>query len=121
MKAYSTVKEYIASFPPEIQVILNKLHKIVRDSAPTAQEYIGYGMPGYKLNGKPLIYFAAFKNHLGLYPTPSGVAAFTTELVKYKKAKGSIQFPLKEPIPYDLIGKIIDYRVNENLGNLTIK
>ncbi len=114
MKAYRTVKEYIASFPREIQVILTKLRQIVCDCAPTAQEYIGYGMPGYKVGGRPLIYFAAFKNHIGVYPTPSGVKAFTAELESYNKAKGSIQFPLDSPIPYDLFTKIVKYRVEEN-------
>lgn len=113
MKKYSTVEEYIASFPSDIQVKLSKLREIVFEYAPTAQEYLGYGMPGYKLNGKPLIYFASFKNHLGIYPTPSGVDAFASELLEYKTAKGSIQFPHDKPFPFDLFTKIVKYRVQE--------
>ena len=113
MKTYHSVKEYIASFPADIQITLNKMRDIVCKYVPDAQEYIGYGMPGYKLGGKPLIYFAAFKQHIGVYPTPSGVEAFAGELAEYKKAKGSIQFPLVEAFPFDLFTKIVQYLVKE--------
>jgi uncharacterized protein YdhG (YjbR/CyaY superfamily) len=116
MKKPMSVDEYITSFPEVIRSILTKMRTIVMENAPSAVEYFSYGMPGYKLGGRPLIYFAAFKNHIGVYPTPSGVAAFKRELSIYKQAKGSIQLPLSDPIPYDLFTKIVQYRVKENLA-----
>lgn len=113
MKNNSVIEEYIASLPPDVQLTLSKLHTIVTKSVPNAVEYIGYGMPGYKLNGKPLLYFSAFKNHIGVYPTPSGVKVFATELTAYKTAKGSIQFPLDKPFPFDLFTNIVKYRAKE--------
>lgn len=77
---------------------------------------MSYGMPGYKLNGKPLIYFGAFKNHIGIYPTPSGISAFQKDLATYKSAKGSVQFPLASPFPYDIFEKILKYKILENKG-----
>jgi uncharacterized protein YdhG (YjbR/CyaY superfamily) len=111
--AAKTVDEYIAAFPEDVQVRLKQVRKVIRDSAPGAEESISYGMPGYKLNG-PLVYFAAFKNHIGFYPTPSGVTGFEKELAAYKQGKGSIQFPLDEPLPLDLIKRMVASRVKEN-------
>lgn len=111
MNAASTVDEYIAAFPAEVSTRLVHLRALVREHAPGAVESMSYGMPAYKLNGKPLIYFAAFKNHIGLYATPSGHAAFADELSKYKQGKGSVQFPLNEPLPDDLIVRIVKFRV----------
>ena len=108
-----TPQKYIDSFDKDTQAILNKISGIIKKSAPLATEKISYGMIGYYLK-KPLIYFGAFKNHIGLYPTPSATTAFDLQLKPYKHGKGSIQFPLKDPIPYDLITKIIDYRIKEN-------
>lgn len=111
MKTFLTVPEYIASFPDNIQIILTKLREIVKEYAPSSEESISYGMPGYKLNGRPLIYFAAFKHHIGVYPTPSGIEAFSAKLSSYKTAKGSIQFPLDKSFPYELFGEIVQHRV----------
>lgn len=109
-----TVEEYIAGFPEEVKEKLEKIRKIIKDQAPGAVENISYGMPAYKTNKKPLIYFAGFKHHIGLYATPSGHDAFKQQLSAYKQGKGSVQFPLDGPIPYDLIKKIVAFRVKEN-------
>ena len=111
---YDTVEKYIASFSPEIRKALNEIRSTVRKTAPEAEETIAYRMPAYKLNGKPLVYFAAFKNHIGFYPTPRGIEAFDKELKKYKHAKGSVQFPLDKPMPLALIKKMVKFRVKEN-------
>lgn len=113
MVEYNTIDEYIAAFPPEIQSILGNIREIVREVAPEAIEKISYQMPTYYLNGN-LVHFAAFKKHIGFYPTPSGIEAFQDEISKYKGAKGSVQFPLNQPIPYDLIRKIVSYRLEES-------
>jgi uncharacterized protein YdhG (YjbR/CyaY superfamily) len=108
-----TIDTYIQTFPNDVQQVLKKLRQVIRQAAPSAVEYIGYQMPGFKLNGKPLVYFAAWKTHIGFYATPSGNEAFQKELSSYKGAKGSVQFPLDKPIPYDLIKKIVSFRVKE--------
>jgi len=113
-KQFETIDDYIQSFPLDIQKILQKIRKTIHKAAPDAVEGISYQMPGFKLNKKPLVYFAAWKTHIGFYATPSGNAAFKKELSKYKGAKGSVQFPIAEPIPYDLIEKIVVFRVKEN-------
>lgn len=113
MVEYATIDDYIATFSPEIQSILSNIREIVRELAPEATEKISYQMPTFYLNGN-LVHFAAFKNHIGFYPTPSGIEAFQEELSKYKGAKGSVQFPLNQPIPYDLIRKMVIYRLEEN-------
>ena len=110
-----TVDQYIASFPKDVQVILRKIRTTVKKAAPGAKEGISYQMPTYKLNGKNLVHFAAWKHHIGFYPTPSGTKAFKKELSPYKAAKGSAQFPFTQPIPYTLIRKIVEFRVKENL------
>ncbi len=104
---------YIASFPKEVQGILEKIRQTIRKAAPGAVETISYQIPTFKLNGTYLVHFAAWKEHIGFYATPSGNAAFKKELARYKVAKGSIQFPLDEPIPYDLVTKIAKFRVKE--------
>ncbi|MFL0267446.1 iron chaperone [Candidatus Clostridium radicumherbarum] len=109
-----TIDEYILQFPPEIQEILNNIRKVIKEAAPNAEEVISYQMPAFKLQGI-LVYFAAFKKHIGFYPTSSGVAAFKDELSKYKGGKGSVQFPLDKSIPYELISKIVKFRVKENM------
>ena len=108
------VKKYIAQFPEEIQNILHQIRDLVKAHAPDAEESMAYGMPAYKTHGKPLVYFAAFKNHIGFYATPSGHTEFQEELSNYKQGKGSVQFPLDQAIPYELIGKIVKFRVEEN-------
>ncbi len=110
----SSVDDYLASFPADVRVILEKIRSLIRKEAPGAVEGISYGMPGFKLNGKPLVYFAGFKNHIGLYALPASNVEFRKELDKYKTGKGSIQFQLNEPIPYKLIEKIVQFRVKEN-------
>jgi len=106
--------EYIKKQPEQVREILTKIREMVREIAPEAKEGMGYGVPSFSLNG-PLVYFAGFKKHIGFYPTPSGVKAFKDELVGYKTSEGAIQFPLDKPIPYQIIEKIIRFKVKENL------
>jgi uncharacterized protein YdhG (YjbR/CyaY superfamily) len=112
----SSFDAYIATFPKDIQEILIKIRKTILEKAPLAIESMSYGMPAYKTNGKPLVYFAAYKNHIGFYATPQGHTEFAKELSKYKSGKGSVQFPIDKPIPYDLIARIVEFRVKENLS-----
>jgi uncharacterized protein YdhG (YjbR/CyaY superfamily) len=111
-KRIDTIDDYIKMFPSDIQVILKKIRHLINECAPTAKEAISYGMPTFKLNGN-LVHFAAYKNHIGFYPTPSAIKTFQKELAAYKTSKGAIQFPIDEPIPFDLIKKIVKYRVKE--------
>lgn len=108
------VDEYITGFPPEVQLIMHEIRRIITDAAPDAVEGMAYGMPGYKTHSKPLVYFAGYKKHIGFYATPTGHSAFAEELAQYKQGKGSVQFPLDKPIPYDLIHRIIVFRALEN-------
>lgn len=118
--APATIDEYISGFPEEIQAILQKIRATVKKAAPKAEEAIKYAMPTFVLNGN-LVHFAAFKNHIGFYPTPSGIEEFKKDLAKYASAKGSAQFPLDEPIPYALITKIVKYRVKESVARADAK
>lgn len=118
MENYESVEAYIAHFPEVIQHQLKQIREIIKRLAPDAVESISYGMPAYKLHKKPLVYFAAFKNHIGFYATPSGHTAFVEDLSIYKQGKGSVQFPLNQPIPYALIEKIVAFRVEENKSAL---
>lgn len=111
---FTSIDEYVAGLPEETRSILQKLRTTIAKSAPDAEESINYGIPTFKLNGN-LVHFAAFKNHIGFYPAPSGIEAFKKELSVYEGAKGSIKFPLDKPLPYDLISKIVKFRVKENL------
>ncbi len=106
--------QYISAFPEEIQKILEELRATIKHAAPKAEEVISYGMPAFKLNGM-LVYFAAYKNHFGFYPTPTGIEAFEKELSIYKGAKGSVQFPVDNALPLKLIAKIVKFRVAENI------
>lgn len=115
-----TIDEYIAQFTPEVQKILKTLREVIKEAAPEAEEKISYQMPAFALQGN-LVYFAAFRNHIGFYPTPSGISAFRDQLSGYKSAKGSVQFPLSQPIPYDLIRKIVIFRVAENIEKANLK
>ena len=112
---FKSVDEYIKIFPDNIQPILDKVRATIITNAPEAVEGISYGMPAYRTNGKPLVYFAGFKNHIGFYATPAGHSKFAAELSTYRHGKGSVQFPLDKPIPYDLIARMVEFRVNENL------
>lgn len=107
------VEKYISEFPETVQSDLKTLREIILKEAPVAAESISYGMPAYKTFGKPLVYFAGYKKHIGLYATPTGHKAFEKELSVYKQGKGSVQFPIGE-LPLDLIRSIVAYRVNEN-------
>ena len=107
------IENYIQQFPIEVQAILVKFRTIVLTVVPGAQESISYGMPAYKLNKKPLVYFAGYKNHIGLYATPSGQAQFKQELAGYKQGKGSVQFPLTAEPPFELIAKIVAFKKEE--------
>lgn len=114
MKKPTTIDEYIAAFPADVQEILQRVRETVRTAVPQATEAISYGMPTFKLEGN-LVHFGAAKNHLGFYPAPSGITAFEAELSSYKSSKGAVQFPYNQPIPYELIGKISRFRASENL------
>ena len=115
---YKTIDEYIKMFPIEVRKILKKIRILIKNDAPEAEEAIKYQMPTFVLNGKNLIHFAAYEHHVGIYPTPSGIEEFKSELTQYKTSKGAIQFPLDKPIPYDLIKRITKFRVNEiNIKN----
>lgn len=111
----NTVDEYIQTFPAAVQDLLEQIRAIIKENAPAAVESMAYGMPAYKTYGKPLVYFAGYKNHIGFYATPSGHSEFEVELSRYKQGKGSVQFPLDEPMPFDLIGRNVRFRVMENL------
>jgi uncharacterized protein YdhG (YjbR/CyaY superfamily) len=113
-KKPSNIDEYIGAFPNDVQEILEKVRATIQKSAPDATEKISYSMPAFEQNGI-VVYFAAFKNHIGLYALPSGHEAFATELSKYKSGKGSVQFPLDKPMPFDLITQIVQFRVKENM------
>lgn len=114
MNTFTNVDEYIQEFEGETRDRLVAIRKLICDSAPEAVESISYGMPAYKVNGKPLVYFAGYKSHIGFYATPTGHKAFEKELSKYKQGKGSVQFPLNEPLPAKLVQEIVLFRLAEN-------
>ena len=111
---YDSIDDYIKQFTPEVQEKLEALRKVIKESATDATEKISYQMPAFYLHGN-LVYFAAFKHHIGFYPTSSGIEAFKDELSGYKSSKGSVQFPIEKPLPYDLISRIVKFRVGENM------
>lgn len=111
---YQTIDEYIADFPADIQQKLRELRAVIQAAAPQATEKISYAMPTFYLEGN-LVHFAAFKHHIGFYPDPSGIEQFKDELAAYKNSKGAVQFPLDRPLPLELIGRIVRFRVEENL------
>lgn len=117
---FNSIDEYIATFPKDIQNILAELRATIKAAAPDAEEKISYQMPTFALKGN-LVYFAVAKNHIGFYPTPSAIQAFEHELSRYKGAKGSVQFPINEPLPLKLISKIVKFRVAENLKKAKVK
>ena len=114
------IDEYIAAYPKDVQEILEKIRETVRKAAPDAEETIKYGMPTFALKGN-LVHFGAFKSHIGFYPVPTGIEQFKKELSAYQGAKGSVQFPLDKPMPYDLISRIVAFRVKENLEKAEAK
>ncbi|EIE00988.1 iron chaperone [Leptospira licerasiae] len=109
---FQSIDEYIKTFPKEVQSILQELRKVIRETAPEASEKISYQIPTFYLNGN-LVHFAAYKNHIGFYPGASGIAKFKKEIDNYKNAKGSVQFPIDQPLPFDLVRKIVKFRVGE--------
>ena len=117
---FNSIDEYIAAFPAEIQKNLQEIRATIHAAAPEAAEKISYQMPTFYLHGN-LLHFAAFKHHIGFYPTPTGVEAFAEDLSRFKGAKGSVQFPLNQPMPLELITRIVKYRVAENLKNASMK
>lgn len=114
------IDEYIASFPPDVQEILEKIRLTIRKAAPDAEETIKYQIPTFTLKGN-LVHFGAFKKHIGFYPTPSGTETFKQELSVYQGAKGSVRFPLDQPMPYVLISTIVKFRVKESLERAAAK
>jgi uncharacterized protein YdhG (YjbR/CyaY superfamily) len=119
-KAAADIDEYIAGFPTEVQKLLQKIRKTIKKAAPSAEEAISYAIPTFKLNGN-LVHFAAYQNHIGLYPAPRGVAEFEVEMERYGGGKGTARFPLDEPIPYELIARITTFRVGKNMERVTAK
>jgi uncharacterized protein YdhG (YjbR/CyaY superfamily) len=111
----TTIDEYIAGFPPQTKEYLNQIREAIQRAAPEAEESISYAMPAFKLKGKPLVYFAGYKGHIGFYATPSGHKEFEKDLSIYKQGKGSVQFPLDKPMPLDLITRITKFRAEETI------
>jgi uncharacterized protein YdhG (YjbR/CyaY superfamily) len=118
--AIKTIDEYIAGFPPEVQVILEKIRLTIRKAAPNASETIKYRMPTFTQKGN-LVYFAAFKKHIGFYRVPTGIESFEKELSAYETGRGSVKFPFDKPIPYDLIRRIVKFRVKDNMARAETK
>jgi uncharacterized protein YdhG (YjbR/CyaY superfamily) len=116
-----TIDEYVAGFPENVQNILQRIRMSIRKAAPDAEEAISYGMPTFNLNGHYLIYFAAYKKHIGLYPVPTGDAEFSKEISTYQSGKGTLQFALDKPIPYRLITRVVKLRAKENLRRAEAK
>lgn len=110
---YETIDDYIRQFPPSVQEKLEKLRSVIKDAAPDSKERISYQMPTFYLHGN-LVHFAAYKQHIGFYPAPSGIERFKEELAGYKSSKGAVQFPIDEPLPYELISRIVTFRAGEN-------
>ena len=111
-KQFKNIDEYIKTFPEDVQRILEKMRQTIQEAAPEVVEAISYQMPTFKLNGKNLVHFAAWEDHIGFYPTPAGIEAFNKELLPYKGGKGTVKFPIENPIPYDLVKKIVMFRRN---------
>ena len=121
-KSFHSVDEYISSFPKNVQVILQQIRQAIKDASPEAEETISYNMPAFKLNGN-LVWFGAFKNHVGFYPRESAIEEFKEKLAGYEvsKVQGTVKFPLDKPIPLYLIKEIVKFRADENLGKKKIK
>jgi uncharacterized protein YdhG (YjbR/CyaY superfamily) len=118
MKSYSTIDEFIAGFPAPVQKILTQLRETIRKAAPEAEETINYGIPTFKLGGN-LVHFGCYAKHIGFYPTPTAISAFKKELKPYKCSKGTVQFPLDQPVPLDLVRRMVKFRVAEVLSEKT--
>jgi uncharacterized protein YdhG (YjbR/CyaY superfamily) len=114
-KKPASIDEYMAGFPKTTQIVLEQIRSIIKNAAPNAEETISYAMPTFTLNNKYLVYFAGYKNHVSLYPAPTGNASFEKQMGPYRSGKGTAQFPLDKPLPIDLIKRIVKYRMKENL------
>ena len=112
--AAQTIDEYISAFPPDVQALLEQVRLAIRETAPEAQETISYAIPTFKPNGRYLVYFAAFKQHISLYPAPIGVAEFNEAVSRYGSGKGTLKFPLNQPLPLDLVRSVVQYRLREH-------
>ena len=119
-RKFQTIDEYHSTVPEDIRKLLNVMRKTIREAAPEAEEYIGYNMPAYRLNG-PLVYYAAAKTHIGFYPTSTAIVAFAGKLKDYKTSKGAIQFPIEKGIPIDLVKEIEGFKLAENLARAETK
>jgi uncharacterized protein YdhG (YjbR/CyaY superfamily) len=119
-KGLTSIDDYIAKFPADIQILLERMRTTIRKAAPDATEKISYQMPTFYLKGN-LVHFAALKNHIGFYPTPSAIIAFRKELTGYISSKGAVQFPIDEPLPLDLVTKMVKFRTKENLQKAELK
>ncbi|ULO08338.1 DUF1801 domain-containing protein [Paenibacillus sp. 19GGS1-52] len=117
---FESIDEYISQFAPEVQDKLKMIRTVIKEAAPEAEEKISYQMPTFALHGN-LVHFAVFKKHIGFYPAPRGIEAFQEELSVYKGAKGSVQFPLDQPLPFELISRIVQFRVAENIKKAEAK
>jgi uncharacterized protein YdhG (YjbR/CyaY superfamily) len=115
-----SIDEYILQFPPQVQEILKTIRNVIKEAAPDAVEKISYQMPTFALHGN-LVHFAAYKNHIGFYPSSSGIAAFKHKLSEYQSSKGAVQFPIGKPLPYELVSEIVKFRVVENLARAGAK
>ena len=115
-RQYKDIDDYISVFPDDIQALLQEIRRVIKESAPEAEEAIRYGMPTFRIRDRNLVHFAGFKRHFGFYPTPSGIDAYRDELSTYQVSKGAIQFPMGRPVPFDLIRKIVKSRVQEVLA-----
>lgn len=111
--SFTSIDEYIAAFPADVQATLQSLRSAIRETAPNAVETISYQMPTYQLNGKNLVHFAGYKNHIGFYPTPSAILHFAADLKAYKSSKGAVQFPISQPLPMPLIQRMVAFRLQE--------
>jgi uncharacterized protein YdhG (YjbR/CyaY superfamily) len=116
-----TTNDYIADFPKDVQAVLRKVKATIKKAAPGAQETISYGIPAFNLNGQYLIYYAGYKKHVGIYPIPGGDAQFRKRVAPYVAGKGTLRFPLEEPIPYALITKVVKIRIKENRAKAAAK
>jgi uncharacterized protein YdhG (YjbR/CyaY superfamily) len=121
MNNSSNFEEDLSGFPKETQIALNQIRTSIKNAAPLANEVISYGMPAFKLNGRMLVWIAAYKNHIGHYPMPSPIKAFKKDLAQYKTGKGTLRFPLDCHLPLRLVAKVVKYRMNENLSKLKAK
>jgi uncharacterized protein YdhG (YjbR/CyaY superfamily) len=117
----NNINEYITCFPKDIQKLLQQIRTTIKKAAPGAEETISYAMPAFTFNGKALVYFAAYKNHIGFYATPTGHQAFKKELSVYKQGKGSVQFPLDKPMPLSLITQIVQFKIKSNAEKIKVK